>query len=65
MERKLQAMFDYQKFENNSALQQVIDSVHARLGMRELSLNEMEWVSAAGSPEISLTGKQKDGRPQS
>lgn len=50
MEQKLKNLFDFQKFEGNSGLQQVIDSVHSRYAVRELSLNEMEWVAAAGIP---------------
>ena len=42
MEGKLKTLFDYQKFESNSALQSVIDSVHARYAVKELSLDEME-----------------------
>ena len=48
MENKLKAMFDYQKFERNSALEQVINSTHSRYAVRELNLDDMEWVSAAG-----------------
>jgi len=51
MEGKLKTLFDYQKFESNSALQSVIDSVHARYAVKELSLDEMEWVAAAGVSE--------------
>ena len=51
MERKLTTLFDYQKFERNADLQAVIDSVHSRYSARELSMDEMEWVSAAGTPE--------------
>ena len=50
MENKLKALFDYQKFEGNAALQSVIDSVHSRYAVRELSMDEMEWVNAAGVP---------------
>ena len=53
MEKKLKGLFDFQKFEGNADLQQVIDSVHSRYaskanGRRELSLEDMEWVNAAG-----------------
>ena len=51
MESKLKALFDYQKFEGNTDLQQVIDSVQDRYQLRELSLDEMEWVAAAGTTE--------------
>ena len=50
MENKLKALFDYQKFEGNAELQSVIDSVHSRYAVRELSMDEMEWVNAAGVP---------------
>ena len=62
MENKLKALFDFQKFEGNSDLQQVIDSVHARYrtnDFRELSLDEMEMLSAAGEPEIQPKKKDK------
>ncbi len=52
LERTLRQLFDFQKFEGNRELQQVIDSVHARHAVRELSLDEMEFVAAAGVPEI-------------
>ena len=59
MEGKLKALFDYQKFEGNSALQSVIDSVHSRYAVKELSLDEMEWVNAAGIPDLKA-GVRKD-----
>lgn len=52
MERTLKALFDYQKFEENPGLKQVIDAVHAKYAARELNLSEMEMVSAAGTPGI-------------
>jgi len=48
MERKLSRLFDFQKFEGNASLQQVIDDVHSRYAIKELDLDDMEWVSAAG-----------------
>ena len=42
MERKLKNLFDFQKFEGNSDLQQIIDSTHSRYAVRELDLDEME-----------------------
>jgi hypothetical protein len=59
MERKLKALFDFQKFEGNSALQSVIDSVHSRYTARELNLDEMEWVNAAGTV-TARPGKKDD-----
>ena len=61
MEGKLKTLFDYQKFESNSALQSVIDSVHSRYAVKELSLDEMEWVAAAGVPEINSEDKNQKG----
>lgn len=59
MEGKLKALFDYQKFEGNPALQSVIDSVHARYAVKELSLDEMEWVAAAGNPDKKPEDKNR------
>ncbi len=59
MERKLRALFDYQKFAPDASLSALIDSVHARHPSRELNMEEMEWVSAAGVPG-AVPGK-KDG----
>ena len=59
MERKLKALFDLQKFDGNRDLQQVIDSVHAKYAVRELSLDDIEYVAAAGVPE--LQNKRKNG----
>ena len=59
MERKLSKLFDFQKFEGNRELQQVIDSVHAKYAVRKLSLDDMEAIAAAGTPE--LQEKEKNG----
>ena len=61
MEGKLKSLFDYQKFEGNPELQSVIDSVHARYAVKELSLDEMEWVAAAGIPETKPEDKDHKG----
>ena len=60
MEKTLKSLFDFQKFEGNPALQQVIDSVHAKYAMRELGLDDLEMVNAAGIPE--LPDRKKDGK---
>ena len=60
MENKLFRLFDYQKFEGNNALQQIIDSTHARCQAKELNLNEMEWVNAAGQPVPLPRNEEKD-----
>lgn len=59
MEKTLKRLFDFQKFEGNSELQQVIDSVHARYSARELDLSEMEYIAAAGVPMPEKTDRQK------
>ena len=46
METVLTGLFDFQKFEGNWALQQVIDSVRTRYAVRELDLDEMMFVAA-------------------
>jgi hypothetical protein len=50
MSGKLTKLFDFQRFEGNKELQQVIDTVHARYAVRELEMDEMERISAAGVP---------------
>lgn len=59
MENKLKSLFNYQKFERNADLQRVIDSVHSRYASRELSLDEMEMVSAAGEAHPDPKEKEK------
>ena len=62
MEKKLMQLFDYQRFEGNSDLQQMIDSVHARYAARELNLNDLEMVSAAGNPEPDRDKHKNTGK---
>ena len=57
MESRLKALFDYQRFEGNNDLQRIIDATHARYGIgkkngrvRELTMDELDYVAAAGSP---------------
>ncbi len=59
MERTLKRIFDYQRFENNTMLQQVIDDVHSRYAARELSLDEMNFVAAAGTPDQKKNKNKK------
>ncbi len=63
MENRLKKLFDYQKFEQNSALQDVIDSVHARYAKRELDFDQMETVYAAGQP-TAKTRKKKERKDE-
>ena len=48
MENLLNSLFDFQRFDGNSALQSVINSVHTRNAVQELGPDEMEWIAAAG-----------------
>ena len=57
--KKLTALFDYQRFENNMRLQALIDETEARC-LHNLSDDDLEWVSAAGE-ETDLKDK-KDGK---
>ena len=64
MESILKNLFEYQKFDENAELRSVIDSVHARWTARELNLDEMEQVAAAGIPERpAKKDKEKNNRP--
>ncbi len=54
-EKQLKQAFEYQKFERNPRLQAVIDAVHERVTLKELSDEDLDWVAAAGSAE--------DGKP--
>ena len=60
MDSKLFRLFDYQKFEGNRELQEMIDATHARCKARELSLDDMEWVNAAGEPQAPVRREEKD-----
>lgn len=57
--RALTELFDYQRFEENKALQALIDETEARC-IHNLSDDELEWVSAAG--EESDPKEKKDGQ---
>ena len=59
MERVLTQLFDFQLFDQNAELQRVIDEVHDRYAVRELSLDEMELLAAAGTPDQALLGRGK------
>lgn len=59
MEKKLAALFDFQKFAGNPDLRQVIDAVHTRISRRELSPNELEYVNAAGDPSLMQQNTQE------
>ena len=52
MDNKLKQLFGYQRFAENKDLQQVIDAVHAKYAKRELALDDLEMVNAAGVPDL-------------
>ena len=59
MERKLKALFDFQKYEENADLQKVIDRVHARYNSRAQLLDDddVEFVNAAGVQDTGMKEK--------
>lgn len=63
MERTIRALFDYQKFEGSPDLQRIIDAVHGKYEARELTMDEMEWVAAAGQP-VPPVRKENSGEKQ-
>lgn len=62
MENKLKQLFGYQRFEENRDLQQVIDSVHAKYATRELALDDLEMVNAAGVPDLPDRRKGREDK---
>ncbi len=60
MDKKLKTLFDFQRFDGNRDLQDVIDSVHAKYAKRELDLDELEMVNAAGDPDSMLANKKTE-----
>ena len=60
MNMALNRLFDYQRFEGNQELQQVIDSVHSRYPVRELDLDDMETVYAAGNPVLTKKPEKQE-----
>lgn len=57
-ESKLYQAFALQRFAPNARLQAVIDRTHARLAARELSDDELDFVSAAGVQEPQETPEE-------
>ncbi len=51
MEVMLKGLFDYQRFEEHPGLRSLIDSVHSRCAAHSLSMEDLDYVSAAGSPD--------------
>lgn len=49
MENKLELLFDYQRFEASPRLAKLIAQTEARSSRRQLSDEELEFLSAAGT----------------
>ena len=63
MERLLTGLFDYQRFERDPALQNLIDDTEARYFGAEISDDALDLVSAAGEPFIPLPDPNKWDKP--
>ena len=57
MEDKLKLLFDYQRFEKNQSLENLIQDTESYYG-RELSDEEMKFVAAAG--ELKTNRRTRD-----
>ena len=64
-EKQLKQAFGYQKFERNPRLQAVIDAVHERVTLKELSDEDLDWVAAAGdTDDYKPLGRRKPQKPE-
>ena len=62
MESALRRLFDFQDFENNVELRQIIDSVHQRYTTCELSEDDLFLVNAAGTPDMNRRKPDPENR---
>ena len=53
MDKKLKAMFDFQDFDGNYDLQQVINQVHARYNMKQ-NVQELTLISVGKKGPINV-----------
>ena len=60
MERILTRLFDFQKFQKNADLDRLIESVHSRCAIQELSMDDAERVNAAGMPYLPVKDSEED-----
>ena len=60
MERFLTRLFDYQKFQRNADLDRLIEAVHSRCAIRELSMDDAGQVNAAGMPYLPVKDSEED-----
>ena len=63
LEKLLEGLFDFQRFERDPALQSVIDEVEERYFHKELSDDELSMLSAAGEPYSQPPDPKKRGDP--
>ena len=59
MEKLLDALFDFQRFERNEALQSVIEEAGANR-LTPLTDEELESLSAAGDPFSRMPGRNRE-----
>ena len=59
MEKKLNQMFDYQRFDPSPRLAEMIRKAESR-SKRALSDDELFFVNAAGVPEMQMQQKEED-----
>ncbi len=57
MENRLRQLFDFQRFQGNTALQSIIDATHERVG-EVLDDSDLEFLNAAGDPNEMMMGIQ-------
>ncbi len=62
MENLLSRLFDYQRYEENVELAAVINAVHSRYALRELEMDDMGIVSAAGVPALKPEDQKDPGK---
>ena len=59
VKKLLGELFEFQRFENDSALQSIIDETEKRYFGAELSDNDLSGLSAAGDPYTQITCPEK------
>ena len=59
VKKLLTELFEFQQFENDAALQSIIDETEKRYLSTELSENVLSELSAAGDPYAQITGPKK------
>ena len=61
MEKKLKSLFDFQKFDGNSELADMIAATEKRFSKnQQLSDEDLSWISAAGTGIVDPKKKDKD-----